>query len=181
MCYIKLNLRHLVLILLKFESGDITLGTKIMEVTVFNIVNTLQQFHSDLADYYFAQKELTHDTRVRSLLDYLGRSERYLENYIDRNRLLLSKETLKSTISIPSEGNDSRAFNLSDIVLSGNLVQYDKALSFAIRMDSMLANYCKLIKENARDHSLMQVFKNLCKVTNREKSNLFSYNNMFAD
>ena len=152
-----------------------------MEVTVFNIVNTLQQFHSDLADYYFAQKELTHDTRVRSLLDYLGRSERYLENYIDRNRLLLKRETCKTSISIPSEGNDRTIFDLEELAPAGKLIKYEKAMSFALKMDSMLADYCKLIKDNARDRTLMQIFKNLCRVTRREKRNLFSYNNMFAD
>ncbi|GEM_PF-2782086 len=152
-----------------------------MEVTVFNIINTLQQFHSDLADYYFDQKEHTHDTRVRSLLDYLGRSERYLERYIDRNQLLLSQETLKTSISIPSERNDSPIFNLDELPPASSLIKYEKAMSFAIRMDSMLARYCKLIEESTRDRNLVQVFKNLCRVTRREKRNLLSYNNMFAD
>ncbi len=152
-----------------------------MKVTVFNIINTLQQFHSDLADYYYAQKELTHDTRVKSLLDYLVRSERYLESCIDRNRLALPRETLNSSISIPSEGNDRLTINFSGFKPDGNLINYEKAMWYALRMDSMIAKYCKLIKENARDQSLMEVFKKLCRITRREKRNLFSYNNLFAD
>lgn len=152
-----------------------------METTVFNIINEIQQFHSDLANYYFAQKESTYNTRIHSLLDYLGRSERYLEKYVDTHRLELSRETLKTTITIPSESKYATLLNLEKKDLPDILDDYQRAMSFAIRMDAMLINFCKLIKEEASDPQLTQAFKNLCRVTRKEKRNLYTYNNIYAD
>lgn len=152
-----------------------------METTVFNIINALQQFHSDLADYFFEQKNNTSDTRVIALLDYMGRSERYLENHIDRHRLGLSRETLGKTITIPATVDSRTILNLDDRQLPPVLDNYGKTMTFAIRTDVMLISYCRHLKESTDDPVLKSIFRDLCKATRREKRNLFSYNNLFSD
>lgn len=151
-----------------------------MNTTVINIVNILQQFHSELADYYSVKQNDSYDPRVINLLDYLGRSERYLADYIDIHRHDISLELRKTVVGIPLNLVKWPFVNFSDNKTFDKMDTYEGVLTYALRMDSLLIRYCKAVKENVKEPVLHQTFNNLCRVTSKERQNLFTYNGIFA-
>lgn len=151
-----------------------------MKIKVEELINGIQRYHGRLADYYFETKRKMHDTRVSALLDYLGRAEQFQEQNIMSLRQAAGKNVLEMIITIPDYPFNRILQGMKKEEEGGPPKNYDEVLRDALQRDVILKKACKLLTENVTDSGARSLFSNICRESERDIRNLFSYNNLFA-
>ena len=151
-----------------------------MYLPVRNIVNNLQKFHSELAKFYSSLAERTENGKVRSLLKYLEKSERYQEGYICYYIKHTPAHILNQSINYMPRTTNNLIFDCkigSGIEMPATV---SDVMKIALTYDVCLINFCDTLAKEGDNPVAKELFCKFCKVTKREEGNLFTYSSLMA-
>ena len=151
-----------------------------MHLMVRDIVSNLQKFHSELADFYFSLAKKVESSKVKNFLEYLAKSERFQEDYIYNYKKHTSANVLNGKVKYIPRASNGVIFDFK----IGAGIQIPTTvcdvMSIALRYDICLIDFCNTLADDGDNPYSKEVFCNFCKVTKREKRNLFTYNTLLA-
>lgn len=151
-----------------------------MNISVKEVIESIQRYHSLLGDFYSAEKGKIHNSRSINLLDFLRRSERYQEMFINQLKLHIDKHMQLRTVNLPEHTLYNIRFDLQDAEFENSRETFTNIMKFGLRNDVYLIEICKEISANPDYDELKPIFSELCKMTNNEMRNLYTYTYMFA-
>ncbi|RKZ45365.1 MAG: hypothetical protein DRQ58_10535 [Gammaproteobacteria bacterium] len=136
---------------------------------VRDILDHAREFHKCLGEFYQNLVEYEEETRIKMLLEYLGRHEKFLEQGIANFEESASEKVLdtwfqftqdKATLKLPSGNNIKSNMSVEDVIHMG------------LELDDCLI---KLYKDAAEDSEVLEVkevFNNLLKMEQEEEHHL---------
>ena len=65
---------------------------------VSDIVELIEQYHAGLSNYFLSLKTNTGDERVRMMLEFLGKSEAFMAEYLEKYRKTTPKRIMNSWV-----------------------------------------------------------------------------------
>ncbi len=151
-----------------------------MYLRVSDIVSNLQKFHSELADFYTSQAGVVECRKVKDLLEYLSGSEHFQEGYIFNYKKHTPVDVLNLRIKYTPRISNAVIFDCKIGEGVESPVTVCDVMKIALRYDVCLIDFCNALAGQGDNPCAQEVFCNFCKVTKREKRNLFTHNTLLA-
>lgn len=139
---------------------------------VSEIIEIIERYHMGLSDYYLSLKTKTNDERVRLLLEFLGKSETHLAEYLKKYRKTASGRLMNFWVKyVPWLPTDVYCECKKNIYLQPPLVTYS-VLDAALHFDECLINYYTTLVQEIQNERVAEIFSNLLRVTKKHEMNL---------
>jgi len=139
---------------------------------VSDIIELIERYHWGLSEYFLSLKEQSADERVDLLLEYLGGSEKFMAEYLEKYRKTTPKRIMNSWVKyVPWLPTDIFCECRETLKLQPPLVTYN-VLDAAIHFDDCLVNFYTTLVREIQDQKVAEIFSNLLRVTKKHEMNL---------
>jgi len=139
---------------------------------VSEIVEIIEQYHIGLSEYYISMKANSADERVNLLLEFLGKSEAHLAEYLEKYRKTSPNRLMNAWVKyVPWLPTDIYCECRKNVYLQPPLVTYN-VLDAALHFDDCLINYYTTLVQEIQDERVAEIFSNLLRVTKKHEMNL---------
>lgn len=139
---------------------------------VSDIVRLIEQYHLGLSDYYLSLKTQTGDERVRIMLDFLGKSETFLAEYLEKYRKSGNNPIMNAWVKyVPWLPADIYCECSKNVKLKPPLNIYN-ILDAALHFDDCLVEFYTSLVQEIQNEQVAEVFSNLLRVTKKHEMNL---------
>jgi len=139
---------------------------------VSEIIEIIEQYHKGLSEYFIFLKAKSDDERVQLLLEFLGKSEAFLAEYLEKYRKTSPGRLMNSWVKyVPWLPTDIYCECRKDLNLQPPLVIYN-VLDAALQFDDCLVNYYTTLVQEIQDEQVAEIFSNLLRVTKKHEMNL---------
>jgi len=139
---------------------------------VSEIVEIIEQYHIGLSEYFISLKANSTDERVNLLLEFLGKSEAYLAEYLEKYRKTSPNRLMNAWVKyVPWLPTDIYCECRKNLNLQPPLVTYN-VLDAALHFDDCLINYYTTLVQEIQNDQVAEIFSNLLRVTKKHELNL---------
>ena len=139
---------------------------------VSEIIELIEKYHKGLSDYFLLLKTKTEDQRVHLLLDYLGRSEAFMAEYIEKYRKAAPKRIMHSWVKyVPWLPTDIYCECRKNVMLQPPL-STNNVVDAAIHFDDCLISFYTTLVQEIQNERAGEIFSNLLRVTKKHEMNL---------
>ena len=139
---------------------------------VRDIIDTIQSYHTGLSEFFIYLKPKAKDERAVMLLDFLSKSEAFLDEYLDKYKKDTSNKVLNTWVKyVPWLPTDILCECRKELVISYPLHSYD-VLEIAQHFDECLINFYTILVQELKHRQAEEVFSNLLRVTKKHEMNL---------
>lgn len=139
---------------------------------VSEIIGIIEQYHTGLSEYFIFLKSKTDDERVKLLLEFLGKSEAHLAEYLVKYRETSLNRLMNAWVKyVPWLPTDIYCECKKEVKLQPPLVTYN-VLDAALHFDDCLINYYTTLVQEIQDERVAEIFSNLLRVTKKHEMNL---------
>jgi len=139
---------------------------------VSEIIKIIENYHKGLSEYFISLKEQSASTRVDLLLEYLGGSEGFMAEYLEKYRKSTSDRIMSSWVKyVPWLPTDVFCECRENILLQPPLDTFN-VLEAAVHFDDCLINFYETLVREIQDDRVAEIFSNLLRVTKKHEMNL---------
>jgi hypothetical protein len=139
---------------------------------VSEIIELIERYHKGLSEYFLSLKAKTTDQRVHLLLEFLGKSEAFLAEYLEKYRETTSGRIMNSWVKfVPWLPTDIFCECRENVNLQPPLVTYN-VLDAALHFDDCLISFYTTLVQEIQDERVAEIFSNLLRVTKKHEMNL---------
>jgi hypothetical protein len=139
---------------------------------VSEIVELIEQYHMGLSDYYLSLKTNNGDERVRMMLDFLGKSEAFMAEYLEKYRKSTGNRIMNSWVKyVPWLPTDIYCECRKNVNLQPPL-NIHNVLDAALHFDDCLISFYSTLVQEIQNETVAEVFSNLLRVTKKHEMNL---------
>ena len=139
---------------------------------ITDIIDIIQSYHDGLSDYFLCLKTQVEEERAVMLLDYLSKSERFHNEYLEKYKKITSKKVLNMWVKyVPWLPTDIYCECKKELKISLTLHVYD-VLEIALHFDNCLINFYTILVQEMQNHEAEELFSNLLRVTKKHDMNL---------
>lgn len=139
---------------------------------VSEIFEIIEKYHMGLSDYFISLKYKTEDERVRLLLEFLGKSEAFLAEYLEKYRKSAPNRLMNAWVKyVPWLPTDVYCECRKNVNLQPPLSTYN-VLDAALHFDDCLVNYYTTLVQEIENEKVGAIFANLLRVTKKHEMNL---------
>jgi hypothetical protein len=132
----------------------------------------IEKYHIGLSEYYISLKPNSEDERVRLLLEFLGKSEAHLAEYLEKYRKSSPNRLMNAWVKyVPWLPTDIYCECRKNLNLQPPLVTYN-VLDAALHFDDCLINYYTTLVQEIQNERVGEIFANLLRVTKKHEMNL---------
>lgn len=132
--------------------------------TTRNLLDTVRQFHQQVADYC-QRTSLHQNERIRLLLEYIGRHEQHLAEATAAYQQNGPDKVLDTWFrNVPAQ-----LANAQDIDTLGSHPSVDDVIDWVMRLDDSIINYYQSLAEEAEIPEVRTALTNLLAMESREK------------
>lgn len=132
--------------------------------TTRSLLDQVQQFHQQVADYCARTARLSQDERIRLLLDYIGRHEQHLAEATAHYAADGSDKVLNTWFR-----NPPTPLTGTSIDTLGTNPDVSDVIKWVIRIDDSIIAYYQSLAAEAEIPEVKTVLNNLLTMENREK------------
>jgi len=139
---------------------------------VSEIIELIEEYHQGLSEYFLSLKTQTGDERVKLLLEFLGKSEAFLAEYLEKYRKSAPKGNMNAWVKyVPWLPRDIYCECRKNVNLQPPLVTYN-VLDAALHFDDCLISFYTTLVQEIQNERVAEVFSNLLRVTKKHEMNL---------
>jgi hypothetical protein len=139
---------------------------------VSEIIEIIEQYHKGLSEYFISLKTQTGDERVVLLLEFLGKGEAFLAEYLEKYRKTAPKRIMHAWVKyVPWLPTDIYCECRKNLHLQPPLVTYN-VLDAALHFDDCLISFYTTLVQEIDNERVGEVFSNLLRVTKKHEMNL---------
>jgi len=139
---------------------------------ITDIIDIIQSYHDGLSDYFLSLKTKVEEERAIMLLDYLSKSERFHNEYLEKYKKITSKKILNMWVKyVPWLPTDIYCECKEELEISLPLHVYD-VLTIALHFDNCLINFYTILVQEMQNPGAEELFSNLLRVTKKHDMNL---------
>lgn len=139
---------------------------------VSEIIELIERYHKGLSEYFLSLKVQSVDERVNLLLDYLGGSEAFMAEYLEKYRKSTPGRIMNSWVKyVPWLPTDIFCECRENLHLQPPLQTYN-VLDAAVHFDDCLISFYTTLVAEIRDERVAEIFSNLLRVTKKHEMNL---------
>lgn len=139
---------------------------------VSEIIEIIEQYHLGLSAYFLSLRSSTEDERVRMMLDFLGKSEAFLAEYLEKYRKDTRHRILNSWVKyVPWLPTDIYCECRKNVHLQPPL-EVHNVLDAALHFDDCLINFYTTLVQEIQNEQVAEIFANLLRVTKKHEMNL---------
>ena len=139
---------------------------------VSEIIEIIEQYHIGLSQYFISLKANSEDERVKLLLEFLGKSEAHLAEYLEKYRKNSPNRLMNAWVKyVPWLPTDIYCECRKNLNLQPPLVTYN-VLDAALHFDDCLVNYYTTLVQEIQNERVGEIFANLLRVTKKHEMNL---------
>jgi hypothetical protein len=139
---------------------------------VSDIIELIEHYHEGLSNYFLSLKSETKDERVVLLLEYLGKSELFMAEYLEKYREATPGRILNAWVKyVPWLPTDIFCECKKNMIIQFPLQTYH-VLDAALHFDDCLISFYTTLVEQIRDEVIVEIFSNLLHVTKKHEMNL---------
>ena len=139
---------------------------------VSEIVELIERYHQGLSDYFLSLKAHSTDERVNLLLEYLGGSEAFMAEYLEKYRKSTPNRIMNAWVKyVPWLPTDIFCECRENLHLQPPLSTYN-VLDAAVHFDDCLINFYTTLVQEIQNERVSEIFSNLLRVTKKHEMNL---------
>jgi hypothetical protein len=139
---------------------------------VSEIIEIIEKYHTGLSDYFLSMKNDATDERVGLLLEFLGKSESFMAEYLEKYRGTTPDRILNAWVKyVPWLPTDIFCECRKNLYLQPPLMTYN-VLDAAIHFDDCLISFYTTLVGEIQDERVADIFSNLLRVTKKHEMNL---------
>ena len=139
---------------------------------VSEIIELIEKYHLGLSDYFLSLREQTGDERVKLLLDFLGKGEAFLAEYLEKYRKATPKRIMNAWVKyVPWLPTDIYCECRKNLKLRPPLDIYN-VVEAAIHFDDCLIDFYTTLVQEIQNETVGEIFANLLRVTKKHEMNL---------
>lgn len=139
---------------------------------VSDIIQLIENYHQGLSDYFLSLKTESRDERVKLLLEFLGKSEAFMVEYLEKYRKDSSNRSLNQWVKyVPWLPTDIYCECKKNINLQPPLLTYN-VLDAAHHFDDCLIGFYTTLVQECQNEKVAEIFANLLRVTKKHEMNL---------
>jgi len=139
---------------------------------VSDIVELIEKYHMGLSDYFLSLKENTGDERVRMMLDFLGKSEAFMAEYLEKYRKNIRNRIMSTWVKyVPWLPTDIYCECRQNLNLQPPL-NIHNVLDAALHFDDCLISFYTTLVQEIQNERVAEIFANLLRVTKKHEMNL---------
>ena len=140
---------------------------------VSDIIEIIQEFHGGLGIYFYTLKDEVSDERAILLLDFLGKGEDFLAEYLDKYKEATSKKILNSWVKyVPWLPTDVFCDCRKDLNLDKRPLEVYDILEIVWHFDECLIRFYTTLVQEIQNEEVGEIFRNLLRVTKKQEMNL---------
>ncbi|MEN8254254.1 MAG: hypothetical protein ABFR33_02180 [Verrucomicrobiota bacterium] len=134
-----------------------------------DVLEHAREFHRKLSVFYGGLKESTSKERVRTLLDYMSRHEKYLDDCLAQYEEQVSDNVLDTYFKYESESNGLAAIDTFEIKPD---MDVDDVVAAARHFDDYLIAFYREMAQRALSEKVREIFENLLEMEKHEQIEL---------
>lgn len=139
---------------------------------VSEIIEIIERYHLGLSDYFLSLKAQSMDERVDLLLEYLGKSESFMAEYLEKYRKSTPNRIMRSWVKyVPWLPADIFCECRDNLFLQPPLDTFG-VLDAAVHFDNCLIDFYTTLVREIQDERVAEIFSNLLRVTRKHEMNL---------
>jgi hypothetical protein len=139
---------------------------------VSDIIELIERYHKGLSGYFILLKTKTEDQRVDLLLEYLGKSEAFMAEYLEKYRKATPNRIMNSWVKyVPWLPADIFCECRENLYLQPPLDTFN-VLDAALHFDDCLISFYNTLVSEIQDERVAEIFSNLLRVTKKHEMNL---------
>ncbi|TFH19973.1 MAG: hypothetical protein E4H10_17195 [Bacteroidia bacterium] len=139
---------------------------------VSEIIELIEEYHEGLSDYFLSLETKTGDERVKMLLEFLGKSEAFLAEYLETYRKTTPNRIMNAWVKyVPWLPTDIYCECRKNVNLQPPLNTYN-VLNAAIHFDDCLISFYTTLVQEIQNERVGEIFSNLLRVTKKHEMNL---------
>ena len=134
-----------------------------------DVLDYVRDFHKKLGDFYDDLADHQDKERIKMLLTYMARHEKYLEEMLDEYEKNASKKVMDSWLQCAPE------MEMVDIFATVKLdpdMSVDDIISLAVKLDDYLIEVYRKVADSAELEEVKNIFTKLLEKENQEKYTL---------
>jgi rubrerythrin len=137
--------------------------------TVEDLLDHVQKFHNQASQYYQELSRIADKQRVKMLLEYMSRHEKYLEECLLEYENDVPIEVLKTWSKYKPQSTYQECFEDSNL---NHDMSVADVLKLSLRLDDCLINVFRKMYESTESRKIKELFNNLLNVEKHEEKSM---------
>lgn len=139
---------------------------------VSEIIEIIQAYHCGLGNYYLTLKDEIEDERSKLLLDFLSKSEFFIDEYLEKYKEGSPRKILNCWVKyVPWLPTNVYCKCREELKINSPLQTYD-ILEIANHFDNCLIDFYTTMVNEIQNREAQEMFSNLLRVAKKHEMNL---------